>query len=158
MANFVFDKLNKSNSSLLVRDYVVRFIVPSIAWLIACFVCVGIMYFTILPLGAFLGNDMNYAFMSQRPSGDVLNLNWMIFIRAVSIISTVAIVRIMRMSKWRRGVADTLIGGVLCGMNAAVVMSSSGSLDFVILGYCTTLGALGGFIYWNCAGRPQPPY
>ena len=152
------DKLNQKTTPRHEQGFIAKYIVPSIAWLIANGIIIGIMYLTVIPLGAYLGSEMDFGFITQSSSGQVLNLNWILFIRVVSIIPTVAVILIMRFTTWRRGMSDTIAAAFFYGLSSLVIMSASGSFHIELFLYAVTLGALGGFIYWICAGRPRPPY
>ena len=145
--------------SHLLRNGIARIVVPSVAWVIACTVTFGILYFTIAPVGDFFGANLEGLFVSLYPIGRVLNYQWFLFFCALSIIPSIALIWILRLSNWKRGRADILAAGGLTGLNAIVAMLSfAGEIYVAMLVYGILIGAFGGYTYWLAAGRPQVPY
>ena len=128
-----------------------------LAWVLACIVA-GLLLSAPLAVPIIVGDGTTYDGENGLASLVVL-LAAIIYTLALTAIPAVVLVHLVRLFRWRRGIADAAVpAGIFLGFSA-LLMSPGGDqpvsgLPFLL----AAVAAIAGFAYWHFAGRPRAPY
>ena len=128
-----------------------------LAWVLACIVA-GLLLSAPLAVPIIVGDGTTYDGENGLASLVVL-LAAIIYTLALTAIPAVVLVHLVRLFRWRRGIADAAVpGGIFFALTTLLADGNGdqpvGWLPFLL----AAVAAIAGFTYWHFAGRPRPPY
>tara|TARA_R110002049_G_scaffold252839_1_gene428128 strand:+ start:198 stop:626 length:429 start_codon:yes stop_codon:yes gene_type:complete len=128
-----------------------------LAWVLACIVA-GLLLSAPLAVPIIVGDGTTYDGENGLASLVVL-LAAIIYTLALTAIPAVILVHLVRLFRWRRGIADAAVpAGILLGFSALLV-SPEGDQSISWLPFLlAAVAGIAGFAYWHFAGRPRAPY
>jgi hypothetical protein len=127
-----------------------------LAWLTACSVA-GAAISTPLVVPLVFGTANIYG-SGNLAAAALIFIGVCMSVIVFTAVPAFALVMLVRITGWRRGLTDTLMpAGIVLVLTAGFLEQGGGAAGPLPL-MMALPAALAGYVYWRVAGRPQPPY